>query len=211
MGGVMKVEVKNWDNEVVGSIDLPDEVFAREVNQHLVWEVVRAYLASRRRGTHKAKNRGEVKGTRAKPWKQKHTGRARAGTRQSPLWRKGGVAHGPRPRSYVQKVNKKARKAALRGVLSQRLAEGRLIVLGSLELEAPKTKDFLKRLDSLGVSGEKVLLVDGLENLNLHLASRNRPDVKMLDAGSLNTYEVLNHRWIVASEPSVRSLVEVLS
>lgn len=211
MGGVMKVEVKNWDNEVVGSIDLPDEVFAREVNQHLVWEVVRAYLASRRRGTHKAKNRGEVKGTRAKPWKQKHTGRARAGTRQSPLWRKGGVAHGPRPRSYVQKVNKKARKAALRGVLSQRLAEGRLIVLGSLELEAPKTRDFLKRLDSLGVSGEKVLLVDGLENLNLHLASRNRPDVKMLDAGSLNTYEVLNHRWIVASEPSVRSLVEVLS
>jgi len=207
----MKVEVKNWDNEVVGSIDLPDEVFAREVNQHLVWEVVRAYLASRRRGTHKAKNRGEVKGTRAKPWKQKHTGRARAGTRQSPLWRKGGVAHGPRPRSYVQKVNKKARKAALRGVLSQRLAEGRLIVLGSLELEAPKTKDFLKRLDSLGVSGEKVLLVDGLENLNLHLASRNRPDVKMIDAGSLNAYEVLNHRWIVASEPSVRSLAEVLS
>jgi large subunit ribosomal protein L4 len=211
MGDVMKVEVKNWDNEVVGSIDLPDEVFAREVNQHLVWEVVRAYLASRRRGTHKAKNRSEVKGTRAKPWKQKHTGRARAGSRQSPLWRKGGVAHGPRPRSYVQKVNKKARKAALRGVLSQRLAEGRLIVLGSLELEAPKTKDFLKRLDSLGVSGEKVLLVDGLENLNLHLASRNRPDVKMLDAGSLNAYEVLNHRWIVASEPSVRSLAEVLS
>ncbi len=211
MGGVMKVEVKNWDNEVVGSIDLPDEVFAREVNQHLVWEVVTAYLASRRRGTHKAKNRSEVKGTRAKPWKQKHTGRARAGSRQSPLWRSGGVAHGPRPRSYVQKVNKKARKAALRGVLSQRLAEGRLLVLGSLELEAPKTKDFLKRLDSLGVSGEKVLLVDGLENLNLHLASRNRPDVKMLDAGSLNAYEVLNHRWIVASEPSVRSLAEVLS
>ena len=207
----MKVEVKNWDNEVVGSIDLPDEVFAREVNQHLVWEVVTAYLASRRRGTHKAKNRSEVKGTRAKPWKQKHTGRARAGSRQSPLWRSGGVAHGPRPRSYVQKVNKKARKAALMGVLSQRLAEGRLLVLGSLELEAPKTKDFLKRLDSLGIRGEKVLLVEGLENLNLHLASRNRPDVKMLDAGSLNAYEVLNHRWIVASEPAVRSLAEVLS
>ena len=207
----MKVEVKNWDNEVVGSIDLPDEVFAREVNQHLVWEVVTAYLASRRRGTHKAKNRSEVKGTRAKPWKQKHTGRARAGSRQSPLWRSGGVAHGPRPRSYVQKVNKKARKAALMGVLSQRLAEGRLLVLGSLELEAPKTKDFLKRLDSLGIRGEKVLLVEGLENLNLDLASRNRPDVKMLDAGSLNAYEVLNHRWIVASEPSVRSLAEVLS
>lgn len=207
----MKVEVKNWDNEVVGSIDLPDEVFAREVNQHLVWEVVRAYLASLRRGTHKTKERSEVKGTRSKPWKQKHTGRARAGSRQSPLWRSGGTVFGPRPRSYAQKVNKKARKAALSGVLSQRVAQGRLVVLSSLELEAPKTKDFLKRLSGLGVQGEKVLLVEGLENLNLHLASRNRPDIKMLDAGSLNAYEVLNHRWIVTTEPALRSIAEVLS
>ena len=207
----MKVEVKNWDNEVVGSIDLPEEVFAREVNQHLVWEVVRAYLASRRRGTHKTKERSEVTGTRSKPWTQKHTGRARAGSRQSPLWRSGGTVFGPRPRSYAQKVNKKARKAALSGVLSQRLAQGRLLVLSSMELEAPKTKDFMKRLDDLGVKGEKVLLVDGLENVNLHLASRNRPDIKMLDAGSLNAYEVLNHRWIVTTEPALRSIVEVLS
>ncbi|HSO22983.1 MAG: 50S ribosomal protein L4 [Candidatus Sulfomarinibacteraceae bacterium] len=207
----MKVEVKNWSNEVVGSIDLPDAVFAREVNQHLVWEVVRAYLASRRRGTHKTKEKSEVAGTRSKPWKQKHTGRARAGSRQSPLWRSGGTVFGPRPRSYAQKVNKKARKAALSGVLSQRLAEGRLLVLSSLEIDAPRTKDFIARLDGLGVKGEKVLLVDGLENLNLHLASRNRPEVKMIDAGSLNAYEVLNHRWIVASEPALRSLAEVLS
>jgi large subunit ribosomal protein L4 len=207
----MKVEVKNWSNEVVGTIDLPDAVFAREVNQHLVWEVVRAYLASRRRGTHKTKERSEVTGSRSKPWKQKHTGRARAGSKQSPLWRSGGTAHGPRPRSYVQKVNKKARKAALSGVLSQRLAEGRLLVLSSLELEAPRTKDFVARLDGLGVKGDKVLLLEGLENLNLHLASRNRPDVKMIDAGSLNAYEVLNHRWIVATEPALRTLAEVLS
>jgi len=211
MGGVMKVEVKNWDNEVTGKIELPDAVFARKVNQHLVWEVVRAYLASRRRGTHKTKERSEVKGTGSKPWRQKHTGRARAGSRQSPLWRSGGIVHGPRPRSYAQKVNKKARRAALSGVLSQRLAEGRLLVLNSLELDAPKTKDFLARLDGLGVKGEKVLLVDGLENLNLHLASRNRPELKMLDANSLNAYEVLNHRWIVASEPALRTLAEVLS
>ena len=207
----MKVDVKNWDNEVVGAVDLPDEVFARKVNQHLVWEVVRAYLASRRRGTHKTKERSEVAGSRTKPWKQKHTGRARAGSRQSPLWRSGGTVHGPRPRSYAQKVNKKARKAALSGVLSQRLAEGRLLVLSSLDLEAPRTKDFLARLDGLGIKGDKVLLVDGLENLNLHLASRNRPEVKMLDAGSLNAYEVLKHRWIVASEPAVRTIAEVLS
>jgi large subunit ribosomal protein L4 len=207
----MKIDVKNWKNEIVGSVELPDDVFAREVNDHLVWEVVRAYLASRRRGTHHAKDRSEVTGTRSKPWKQKHTGRARAGSRQSPLWRSGGTVHGPKPRSYVQKVNKKARRAALRGVLSQRLAEGRLVVLESMQLDQPKTKEFMKHLDTLGMGGEKVLLVDGLENLNLHLASRNRPELTMLDATSLNTYEVLNHRWIVASEPAVRSLAEVLS
>jgi large subunit ribosomal protein L4 len=207
----MKIDVKNWNNEVVGSVELPDEVFAREANGHLVWEVVRAYLASRRRGTHSAKDRSQVTGTRSKPWKQKHTGRARAGTRQSPLWRSGGTVHGPKPRSYVVKVNKKARRAALRGVLSQRLAEGRLVVLDSLDLDEPKTKAFMQRLGTLGVSDEKVLLVDGLENLNLHLASRNRPEITMLDAGSVNAYEVLNHRWIVASESAVKSLAEVLS
>jgi large subunit ribosomal protein L4 len=207
----MKIDVKNWKNEVVGSVELPDDVFAREANDHLVWEVVRAHLASLRRGTHSARDRGEVKGARTKPWKQKHTGRARAGNRQSPLWRSGGTVHGPKPRSYMQKVNKKARRAALRGVLSQRVAQGRLVVLESMQLPDPKTKEFMKRLDALGVSGEKVLLVDGLENLNLHLASRNRPELTMLDATSLNVYEVLNHRWIVATEPAVRSLAEVLS
>jgi large subunit ribosomal protein L4 len=207
----MKVEVKNWENEVVGELELPDQVFAREANRHLVWEVVRAHLASRRRGTHKVKGRGEVSGSGIKPWKQKHTGRARAGSRRSPLWRSGGTVHGPRPRSYAVKVNQKARRAALAGVLSQRVAEGRLLVLGSMDLEGPKTKDFMKRLGALGLAEEKVLLVDGLENLNLHLASRNRPRVKMLDATSLNAYEVLCHRWIVASEPALKTLAEVLS
>lgn len=207
----MKIEMKNWTNKVVGEIEVPESVFAHEVNEHLVWEVVRAYLASRRRGTHKTKERGEVAGTGAKPWKQKHTGRARAGHRRSPLWRSGGVVHGPRPRSYVMKVNKKARRAALRGVLSQRLSEGRILVLDTMELNGPKTKDFMKQLKTLGIQGEKVLLVDGIENINLDLASRNRPELKMIDARSLNTYEVLNHRWIVATEGSVRSLVEVLS
>jgi large subunit ribosomal protein L4 len=207
----MKIELKNWSNKVVGEVEVPDTVFAHDVNEHLVWEVVRAYLASLRRGTHKTKERGEVAGTGAKPWKQKHTGRARAGHRRSPLWRGGGTVHGPRPRSYVVKVNRKAKKAALRGVLSQRASEGRVLVLDSLELDGPKTKDFVKRLGDLGVAGEKVLLVDGLENLNLHLASRNRPEITMIDPRSLNAYEVLNHRWVIASESAVQSLVEVLS
>ena len=207
----MKVEIKNWSNEVVGELELPDQVFAREVTEHLVWEVVRAYLASRRRGTHQAKERSAVSGSGTKPWKQKHTGRARAGHKRSPLWRGGGVVHGPRTRSHAFKVNKKARRAALAGVLSQRLAEGRLVVLDSMELEAPRTKDFVTRLAGLGISGQKVLLVDGLDNLNLNLASRNRPEITMLDSMSLNAYEVLNHRWVVVSEPAARSLAEVLS
>jgi large subunit ribosomal protein L4 len=108
-------------------------------------------------------------------------------------------------------VNRKARRAALYGVLSQRAAEGRLVVLDSLHLDEPRTKGFVDRLARLGLAGETVLLIDGLDNLNLHLASRNRPDVTMLDAASLNAYEVLNHRWIVASEPAVKSLAEVMS
>jgi len=207
----MKLDIRNWDNEVVGSVELPDDVFAREVREHLVWEVVRSYLASRRRGTHKVKDRGEVRGSGIKPWKQKHTGRARAGSRRSPLWRHGGVVHGPQPRSYTYKVNRKARRAALAGVLSQRIAEGRMVVLDSMELPEPKTKAFVERLDTLGLGDEKVLLVEGVENLNLYLASRNRPGVDAIDARSLNTYEVLNHRWIVASKESVDQLAEVLS
>ena len=207
----MKIEVKNWDNEVVSEIEIPETVFAHEVSEHLVWEVVRAQLAARRRGTHKTKNRALVKGTRSKPWKQKHTGRARAGSRQSPLWRKGGVVFGPQPRSYAQKVNKKARRNALKGVLSQRLAQGQFVVLNSMELDSPKTKGFVERLGKLGLSDHKVLLVDGIENVNLHLASRNKSDVLLLDSGNLSVYEVLNHRYIVASEPAVRNLVEVLS
>lgn len=207
----MKLEVRNWDGQLVGEIEVPEAVFAREVSQHLVWEVVRAYLASLRRGTHKVKTRGEVKGSGAKPWRQKGTGRARAGSRRSPLWRHGGTVHGPRPRSYAMKVNRKARRAALAGALSQRVAEGRLVVLDSMELPEPKTRAFVERIGKLGLEGEKVLLLDGLENLNLFLASRNRPEVKALDARSVNAYEVLNHRWIVASQAAVRTLAEVLA
>ncbi len=207
----MKIDIKNWENEVVGEAELPENVFGRKVSEHLVWEVVRAFLASRRRGTHKTKERGEVIGSGLKPWKQKHTGRARAGDRRSPLWRHGGTTFGPRPRSYVMKVNKKARRAALAGVLSQRNAEGQVVVLESLELPEPKTKPFLERLNQLGLAGEKVLFIDGLENLNLYLASRNRPELLALDPRSVNAYEVLNHRWIVTTENGLKALAEVLS
>ncbi len=206
----MQVQVKNWKNEVVGEIELPDALFAQPVAEHLVWEVVRATLAARRRGTHKTKERGEVAGTGVKPWKQKHTGRARAGSRRTPLWRHGGTVFGPRPRSYAMKVNRKARRSALRGVLSQRLTEGRLVVLENMELEGPKTKEVVTNLSQLGLAGEKVLLLDEHENQKLLLAARNRPELTTLDARSVNAYEVLNHRWVLVSEPALRALTEVL-
>lgn len=205
----MKIDIRNWNNDVVGSMELPDEVFATEVNGHLVWEVVRAYLAGQRRGTHKAKTISDVAGSGTKPWKQKHTGRARAGHKRSPLWRHGGVTHGPTPRDYSMKVNKKARRKALAGVLSQRASEGRLLVLDTLELDEPKTKGFVAKLASLGVDG-KVLFVDGSGNVNLHLASRNRREVTTVDAGAVNTYQVLNHPWVVVSQDAAQRLAEVL-
>ena len=139
MGGVMKIDVKNWDNEVVGSIDLPEEVFAREVNQHLVWEVVRAYLASRRRGTHKTKVRSEVRGSGRKLWRQKGTGRARRGNIKSPLLRGGGVIFGPDGRTYAYKVPKKVRRLALKMALSSKLADQQLVVVDQFGLEKIKT------------------------------------------------------------------------
>jgi large subunit ribosomal protein L4 len=175
----MKLDVRNWDNEVVGAVELPDGLFAREVSEHLVWEVVRAHLDGRRRGTHKVKGRGEVAGTGVKPWKQKHTGRARAGSRRSPLWRSGGNVHGPVPRSYAKKVNRKARRAALYGVLSQRAAE--VAWWCSTRSSSTSRGPGLRRpAGAAWHRGRDVLLVDGLENLNLHLASRNRPNVTML-------------------------------
>lgn len=207
----MKVDVHNWSREVVGEIELPDNIFQRQVSRHLVWEVVRAYRAGIRRGTAKVKGRSEVAGSTRKPWRQKGTGRARAGSFRSPLWRSGGTVHGPSPRSYGQKVNMKARRAALAGVLSERLEKGRLLVLGEMELEEPRTKVFVEQISALGLADEKVLLVDDRENVNLFLASRNRPNVKIIDARSLNAYEVLNHAWIVVSESAVRSLKEVFS
>jgi len=207
----MKVDVRNWDNEIIGEMELPQDVFGYPRRQHLVWEVVKAHLAGLRRGTHATKTRSLVSGGGKKPWKQKGTGRSRHGSTRSPLWRHGAVTFGPMPRSYEAKVNVKAKKAALKSVLSERLAEGRMFVLDSLEIDSHRTKDFQGRVDRLGLAGGKILFVDSYDNLNLMLATRNRPELATADALHLNVFQVLNRNHVVLSRRALERLVEVLS
>lgn len=207
----MKLDVRNWDNEVVGSIELPQEVFSYPSRPHLVYEVVKAYLAGLRSGTHATKTRSMVSGGGKKPWKQKGTGRSRHGSIRSPLWRHGATTFGPQPRSYAAKVNIKAKKNALKSVLSERFAVGRLHVLESLDIDSNRTKEFMARLAKLGLAGEKVLLVDSFENLNLMLATRNRRELNTADALHVRVYQVMEARQVVFSRRALAQLSEVLS
>jgi large subunit ribosomal protein L4 len=207
----MKLEVRNWENTVVGEMDVPDEVLTYPTRPHLVYEVVKAYLAGLRRGTHATKNRAQVSGGGKKPWKQKGTGRARVGSTRSPLWRHGGTTFGPQPRSYAMKVNIKAKKNALRSVLSDRHSEGRLWVLESLDFDTHRTKDVMTRMASLGLAGRKVLFVDSYDNLNLMLAARNRRELGTADALHVNVYQVLDAQQVVFSRRALAQLAEVLT
>lgn len=207
----MKLEVRNWENSVVGEMDVPDEVLTYPTRPHLVYEVVKAYLAGLRRGTHATKNRALVSGGGKKPWKQKGTGRARVGSTRSPLWRHGGTTFGPQPRSYAMKVNVKAKKNALRSVLSDRHSEGRLWVLESLDVDTHRTKDVMTRMASLGLAGRKVLFVDSYDNLNLMLAARNRRELGTADALHVNVYQVLDAQQVVFSRRALAQLAEVLT
>jgi large subunit ribosomal protein L4 len=207
----MKLDVRNWENTVVGEIDVPDDVLTYPVRPHLVYEVVKAYLAGLRRGTHATKTRALVSGGGKKPWKQKGTGRARVGSSRSPLWRHGGTTFGPQPRSYAMKVNIKAKKNALRSVLSDRHSEGRLWVLESLDVDSHRTKEVMTRMAALGLAGRKVLFVDSYDNLNLMLATRNRRELGTADALHVNVYQVLDAQQVVFSRRALAQLAEVLT
>ncbi len=207
----MKLDVHNWDNEVVGEVELPQDVFSYPSRPHLVYEVVKAYLAGLRSGTHATKTRSMVSGGGKKPWKQKGTGRSRHGSTRSPLWRHGGTTFGPQPRSYQAKVNIKAKKNALKSVLAERLTGGQLRVLESLDVDSHRTKEFVARLEKLGLTGERVLLIDSNDNLNLLLATRNRPELNTADAMHVHVYQVLRAKQLVFSRRALVQLSEVLS
>lgn len=206
-----KVPVLNWKKEQVGEVSLPSEVFEYPYRKHLVWEVVKAYLAGLRAGTHKTKVRSEVSGSGRKPFKQKGTGRARQGGSRPPIHRHGGISHGPKPRSYAQGLSVGAKKNALKAVLSRRVKEERLIVVEKMDLATHKTKDLKEALARLGVEG-KALFVDAYSrgNENFSRASRNVREWKLVDALAVNTYDVMNHATLVVSKEAFHRVVATL-
>ena len=204
------IDMKDLHNKKVGSIELPDEIFGYPYKEHLIHEAVRNHLASLRSGTHKTKTRAEVSGSGKKPFRQKGTGRARQGGNRPPIHRHGGTVFGPVPRDYSYKMNVKEKKNALKSALSSKLKDGKLVVVASIDLEQPKTKQLLERISRIGVEG-KTLLVDSLDNVNLVLASRNVPNLHMVDPGAVNVYDVVNSRFVVLTESALQKLTEVLA
>ena len=205
-----KVAVVNAANETIREIQLSPEVFAAKVNAHLVYESVKQHRAGARRGTHMTKNRALVSGTGKKPFRQKGTGRARAGETRSPLWRHGGTVFGPRPRDYSYAMPKKARAAALRAALTQRLTEGAVTVVEALAVKEPKTKVLKGLLAKLGIAGRAVV-VDHQPADALVLSGRNLPGVKVVADSHLTAYDVLDCRHLVVTQEAIDKLEERLT
>ena len=192
-----------------GSVDVAEAAFGAEFNEALVHQVVTAYLAGSRAGTKAQKNRSAVRGGGAKPWRQKGTGRARAGTIRSPIWVGGGRAFAAKPRNHSQKVNKKMYRAALRSVLSELVRQDRLVVVESLELEAPKTKLLAGKLKELGL--DNVLLLNEAFDETLFLAARNLPNVGICDAASIDPVVLIRFEKVLVTLPALKLIEERLS
>jgi large subunit ribosomal protein L4 len=204
------VEVKNLKNEVVGTLPLSDELFAGRVNEDLLWEVVKYYLAGQRAGTHATKNRGAVSGGGKKPWRQKGTGRARVGSSRNPIWRHGGVAHGPQPRDHSYTLPKKKIRGALTSALRVKFNDHKLTVIDEFKLESAKTKGLASLLSNFKL-GKGVLLVDAAGNTNLLRASRNIPDVKYCASSQVHTYDVLKYDQVFFSKQAITDLQNLLT
>jgi len=198
----------NFQGEVVGSLELSDAVFGAPIHVPAMHQVVVAQLANARQGTACAKSRGEVSGGGRKPFRQKHTGRARAGSTRSPLWLKGGVAHGPKPRDYSQKVNRKVRQLAMRSALSLKATEDRMLVLENANLETPKTKAMLAFLGKVEAT-RKPLMVIHESNENVYRSAANIPGAKVIHVDSINVYDILNHEHLIMTAESAQKLQEV--
>lgn len=196
------IDVMDTAGKKVGTADLADEIFGIEPNVAVMHQVVTAQLAARRAGTQSTKTRAEVRGGGAKPWKQKGTGRARQGSIRAPHWRGGGVALGPKPRSYAQRTPKKMVKLALRSALSDRFLSGRIVVLDSWGLDAPSTKTARVALETLGAAG-RILAVVGRDDVTATKSLANLPNVHVCQPGELNTHDVLVSDWLVFTTDTV--------
>jgi len=204
MSSVVMVDQKN---KKVKDVELPG-VFSTEVRPHLVHAAVVNHLANKRAGTAATKNKALVSGGGKKPWKQKGTGRARAGSSRSPLWRHGGTCFGPMPRDYSYSLPKKAKRAALVDAFASKINESRLILIDSLAIAEPKTKLVSTLLETLGVR-ENALVLTRTENKNLSLAARNIPSVKVLRMENINVYDLLKYRYLITTQDALTAMQEV--
>ncbi|MEW6443701.1 MAG: 50S ribosomal protein L4 [bacterium] len=201
------VDVLDQNGQKVGEIALPDAVFSAEPKPHLFHAVIRMQRASLRAGTASTKTRSEVRGSTKKPWRQKGTGRARSGTRSSPVWRGGGVAFGPKPHSYAIHVTKKMKKAAVRSALSLKLRDQKLLVLDRFDLPQIRTKQFLIHKEKLGLTNA-LIVVDG-QNDNLQKSARNVRDITVLQTAGLNLFDLLRHDQLVLTQDAVNYVEKV--
>lgn len=204
------IKVKNMQGADVEELTLNDAVFGIEPNKSVMHEVVVSYLAGLRKGTHSTLSRGEVRGGGRKPWRQKGTGRARAGTSRSPLWRGGAIIFGPKPRSYETRVNKKKVSLAMRSALSDKVSEDAMVVVDALTFETPKTKEMIKVLEALG-TGKKTLLVLPEVDEVVIKSARNIEGVTPVTVSELNTYAILNNNSLVLTKDAALKIEEVLA
>lgn len=206
----MELQIHSGDAgaSVVGSLTVSDDLFGAWYNESLVHQVVTAFLATSRAGTKAQKSRSQVRGGGRKPWRQKGTGRARAGSSRSPLWRKGGVTFAAAPRDYSQKVNRKMYRGALRSILSELVRQGRLRVLQSFSLATPKTRVLVDKLQALGV--RDVLIVTEDVDQNIYLASRNLPDVAVRDAASVDPVSLIDFDQVLVTKEAVEQIQDRL-
>jgi large subunit ribosomal protein L4 len=204
---MLKVDILNKDSKPVGKVDLPSDIFGVEVKKGILHEVVRNYLANQRQGTAVTKTRGVVSGGGRKPYKQKGTGRARAGSIRSPLWKGGGTVFGPLRRDYSYKLPKKVRWAALGAAFSAKLSDGEIVVVEDLPIAEPKTKDLVSLLRGLELRNVLIILPE--DNKVIKLAARNIPNVDIAIVGRLNVYEVLVHEKLLMTRETVERMKKV--
>lgn len=205
------VIVRGSDGTEQGSLSLSDAVFARELHRAAMYLAMQQQMANARQGTAATKNRALVSGGGRKPWRQKGTGRARQGSTRAPQWRGGGTVHGPHPRSYRQRLPKEVRRIAMRSALSDKVTQGKLVIVEDLHFDAPRTKDFLNLLKQLGVSEGRVLIVAEHLEENAYLSGRNIPSVQMLPAMGVDFLSVMQTEWLVLTRGAATQLEAMLA
>jgi large subunit ribosomal protein L4 len=204
----MKAKVYTQDGKVKGEVELADSVFNAKINEQVMYLVIKSYQANQRQGTAKTKGRSEVSGGGRKPWKQKHTGNARAGSNTSPLWKRGGKAFGPRPRDYYAVIPRTLRKIALTSALSSRAKDERIFIIDKIVADAPKTKTIAAMLGALSLEGKRTLLVVEGSNKNVYLSGRNIKNCSVKPVSEINALDVMNNETVIFGAESLLGKIQ---